>query len=189
MGRRSAVVGLLVMVLVLLAGPIASACVTDDWIRIDDVAGAGPGSPLVVEGGGLTPGTAEIRWNGMSGEVLAAAEVADDGRFSATVVVPDGAVAGRSSVVVVQEPEQGGTRGWAYADLVLTAPLPPVQGVAQVTPGGSSPWPYLATTLLISAAGWLLVRARRRSGAEAQLSAELDRLVEEERVPVHTRSV
>ena len=185
MGRRSAVVGLLVAAVVLLGGPTASACVTDDWIRIDDVAGAGPGSPLVVHGGGLAPGTAQLRWNGMSGEVLATAGVGADGRFTASLVIPDVSVAGRYSVVVVQEPVQGGTRGWAYADIVLTTPLPPVQAVVSVTPSGSGPWPYLGMALLVPAAGWLVVRARRRRAVEsARLSDELDRLVEDAPAPM-----
>lgn len=187
MGRRSAVVCLLVAALALLCGPTASACVTDDWIRIDDVAGAGPGSPLVVHGGGLAPGTAELRWNGMSGEVLGTAGVGADGRFTATLAIPDVSVTGRYSVVVVQEPAQGGTRGWAYADVVLTAPPPPVQAVESVTPSDSGPWLYLGMTLLASAAGWLVVQARRRRAVDsAPLSDELDRLVEDERDRIST---
>ena len=187
MGQRSAVVAALVAAFVLLGGPAASACVTDDWVTVQAV-GVGPGDQVPVQGGGLEPGTAEIRWNGMSGDLLATAEVGADGRFTATVVVPQVGVAGRYPVVVVQ-PAEGGQRGWAYTDLVLAEPVPPAQPVPFVPPVDQGPEPYLLLVLLgVPALGLLLWARRRRSAEAARLRAELDRLVEEERAPVNSGS-
>lgn len=184
MGQRCAAVGLLVTVLVLLAGPTASACVTDDWVTIEATAGSGPGTVVPVQGGGFEPRAVELRWNGMGGELLGVVDAGSDGRFAATVVVPAAAVAGRYAVVAVQ-PAAGGTRGWAYADLVLAAPVPPVEPVSSAPATPRQPWGYLVGTLLLAAVLALVVGARRRKLAgAARLETELDRLVGEERTPV-----
>lgn len=182
MGQRCAAAGLLAMVFVLLFTPAASACVTDDWLTVEAATGAGPGTRLPVEGGGFESRAVELRWNGMSGEVLGVAEAGADGRFVATVVVPQVAVAGRYSVVAVQQAE-GGTRGWAYADVVLDAPAPVVEPVAPPQTDGG-PWPYLVAAVLIgTVSGVILVVRRRKVTASARLDAELERLVDDGRTP------
>lgn len=183
MGHRCAAAGLLVVTFLLLAAPTASACVTDDWLTVEAATGAGPGTRIPVEGGGFEPRAVELRWNGMSGEILGVAEAGADGRFVATVVVPEVAVAGRYSVVAVQQPE-GGTRGWAYADVVLTAPTPALEPVASAPSAGRGPWPYVVAILLVGTVTGLILAARRRKAAAwARLDAELHGLVDDERTP------
>jgi hypothetical protein len=189
MGHRFAVVGLLVVAFVLLVGPAASACTTDDWVRLQ-AADPGPGRHFQVEGGGFESGAVELRWNGMQGALLGIAEAGGDGRFVATAVVPQDAVAGRYSVAAVQESADG-TRGWAYADLVLAAPLPAAEPMTSPPAEDGGPWPYLLVALLVALlagtlSGFVLLARRSRSAKAARLHAELDRLLEDERTPAHS---
>jgi uncharacterized membrane protein len=185
MGHRFAVVGLLVMAFVLLVGPAASACTTDDWVRLQ-AADPAPGRHFQVEGGGFEPGAVELRWNGMQGALLGVAEAGGDGRIVATAVVPQDAVAGRYSVAAVQESADG-TRGWAYADLVLATPLPAAEPVTSPPAEDGGHWPYLLVALLAGTlSGFVMLARRSRSAKAARLHAELDRLLEDERTPVHS---
>lgn len=178
MRRRIALVLVLALAVLLGGAPAVSACTTDDWLRLD-AGQPGPGQQLTVEGGGFEAGAVELRWNGMEGAPLGTARAGQDGRFAATVEVPASAVAGRYSVVAVQDTGTG-LRGWAYSDLVVPTPPPP--------PGGPS-----AAVLTLAGATLLLlavlvgVRRRRHRTRTADLDSDLERLLQDDEVPTAGR--
>lgn len=89
--KRLVLCGTLASLGLLLVAPSASACVTSSWITTDPSSG-GPGTKVTITGAGFEPGTVMFRWDKSSesgGEVLGEATVADDGRVTAEVTVPE----------------------------------------------------------------------------------------------------
>lgn len=173
MRSRVALVLLSALALLFAGAASASACTTDDWLRLGSGEST-PGTTVMVEGGGFDAGVVDLRWTGMEGASLGQATVGADGRFTATVEVP-AAAGGVYPVVAVQDSGQG-LRGWAYADLVVPAPTPPqAPSSAPVAPLAA------AALLLVAVAGvGVAVHRRRRRARSAALERELETILEQD---------
>lgn len=93
-GPRRHVGGLVVAILggILGVAGVAWACTPQAGISPLPIQAAAPRTEVAVSGQSTTPGTVEIRWNGLRGPVLATAS-ADKGEhgtgFDTTVAIPD----------------------------------------------------------------------------------------------------
>lgn len=126
-------------VFALVAGPTAVAGAawagTPPSTSISPKAGAA-GTEVTVSGSNYGPGPIEIRWNGVSGPVLATTQGPD---FSQVVNVPAGVTAGMAYIAAVQR-DAGGAVTYKVADTFeITDPAPAgpaAPGVASVTATG-----------------------------------------------------
>jgi hypothetical protein len=172
--------------LLVLSAGAARACTTPNWLIVEPAEGASdfvPGTAITVRGGGYAAGSVELRWGGLEGTLLAEPQAGADGRFTATVTIPDDAPEGRESVTGVQATAEG-TRLWGFTDIVVVAGA----GASLLTAAllGS-----LALLLVAATAAW---RVRRRpSAAAVDVDADSGRLVDRdvaiddpEREPVGT---
>lgn len=174
---RFALVGA-VLALGVVATATASACVPQARLVSLQPRPSGPaGSQVTVEGVGFDPGTAEVRWNGPGGTLLA---IAEGPSFSVPIAVPDVPPGLYAVVVLMRLPDGGvGNAGSAAFDVtgegaagtrapVTVATTPPAPTASRPDPApATSPILAMAAGAGILALGALGgARLARRPGAE-----------------------
>lgn len=119
---------------VILGGAsLASACVPQPNLVVVQPRSSGPpGSEVIVEGVGLDPGPAEVRWNGAGGPLLAEASGPS---FSVPVKIPE-ALPGLYTVVVVSRETGGGIGNTGTVAFQVTGPG--MEGAVMPTPAGDA---------------------------------------------------
>ncbi|HEV2125952.1 MAG TPA: hypothetical protein VGW38_24610 [Chloroflexota bacterium] len=100
----------------LAATASASACVPQPLLSVQPHASAQPGSNVTVTGISFGTATAEIRWNGIEGPLLATAEGPD---FSTEITIPD-VPAGLYTVIGIARQAGGGLDGTAAISFQVT---------------------------------------------------------------------
>jgi hypothetical protein len=145
-------------------GSVAWACVPQPYIVVQPRASGPAGAQVDVVGDNFERGSAEIRWNGLNGELLGKA---NGPTFSLTVTVPDDEE-GLYSLIAISRGAQGEVGSIARAAFSLTGSDQPVVDARKATTAtgeredSSSPSPLPAMV-----AGGALVVAGAAAGAGA----------------------
>lgn len=147
-GRMSVAAGLFVAVIVVSAA--AWACVPQPYLVLQPRASGPPGSALTVEGQNFS-GRSEVRWNGISGELLGTAE----GRqVSIPITIPE-VPDGLYTLVVVSRDSGGGIEAATPAAFQVVSEAGGTGSARPVTtaPTTTAPTPSQAVPPAIAAAG------------------------------------
>lgn len=146
------------------AGSMAWACVPQPYIVVQPRASGPGGAQVEVVGDNFERSTAEIRWNGLNGELLGKA---NGPTFSVTVTIPD-QEQGLYSLLAISRGAQGEVASVTRAAFSITgSDQPVVDNRATTTTTGEREDSSSSSPIPAMAAGGALVVAGAAAGAGA----------------------
>jgi hypothetical protein len=153
--NRQCTLVLTVVVLILLVGLLSSPnpALAQSAVTVDPPEGA-PGTEVTATGSGWSAGHGvSVQWD--NGTELTTTTVDDNGGFTVSFTVPDGAAEGQHTVYFVDAPPEGGSGYFIPATFTVTAssepPPPEAQPTITVDPAEGTP----GTEVTVTGSGWI----------------------------------
>lgn len=156
--RRAAALGAVALctaiVVVLWSATLGWACVPQPLVWVEPASSGPAGSEVEVHALSLSGGQAEVRWNGIDGEVLA---TGGGSELSETMTIPD-APPGLYSIILIERDANGAVGASGRAAFLVTDPSGPSEpdsGETGTAVGDDAPAPQSSSSSLSAPVAWL----------------------------------